>query len=114
MADNWFNSLFKTKSSLQDEIKSLRDKLDDIDSKNEYTEKFFDIEPGTASHINHFEFGGIDQMINDAVLTALYATETWVYTAVTAVAKTVAGLPLKLEKRTKIKETVISDITGLE
>lgn len=121
MADKkWFGSLFQTKDARQEqsEIKVLRQRLDDISGEVEdfqgYDAKFFDAEPSTFSSPGQFEFGGIDQMINDAVLQGIYATETWVYVPVQAIAKTISSLPLKLEKKTKVKQRVMNDVTGKE
>lgn len=118
MAKNSWLGLFQTKEAKQEksEIQELKERLDlvsgELEDLGNYDAKFFDIESGTASHIGNFEFGGIEQLVNDAVLTGIYTTETWVYTAVTAIAKTVAGLPFKLERRIRVKEQVENVITG--
>lgn len=120
MADkrNWLNIFSKTARQEQSELKSLKSKLEDVVGEMEdfqgYDAKFFDAEPNTYSGPGQFEFGGIDQMVDDAVLQRIYATETWVYIPVTAIAKSIGGLPLKLEKKTKIKQRVLNEVTGVE
>lgn len=118
MADNksWLSGLFSTKSVEDIEIKELKDKLDSVvgemSDAETYQHKFLDAEPNTYSSPGQFEYGGIDQMVNNAVLQRIYSTETWVYIAVTAIAKTIAELPLKLEKKTKIRRLITNEITG--
>jgi HK97 family phage portal protein len=116
----WISNFFQSKEQREDsqQIKALEARLeevvDEVHHASSYEAKFFDAEPSTFSSPGQTEIGGIDQMINNAVLQRLYLSETWVYIAVSAIAKTVGGLPLKLEKKKIVKRKIKNDITGEE
>lgn len=99
------------------EQKELREKLEATigelkDAMSEGEVKFLDTEPsGFNTHYNA-DYSGIDQQLDASALQRMYTTETWVYTAVTEIAKTIASLPQKLEKRKRIKQQVKNQITN--
>jgi HK97 family phage portal protein len=136
MADKWYNRFnpfyaaqkaqaekeeaiqskleFEKKSG--QETKELTQKLDAIagefkDSIN-YEVKFFDSESSNYSGAGFTELSGIDQIVNATTLAKIYTSETWVYVAVNAIAQTIAGLPIKLEKRHTVKKSVRNELTG--
>lgn len=119
MADkSWFNKLnpFGKQTELQSEVKQLRDNLDmalgEKHDKADYDAKFFDVEP-SAFNGNGAEYSvGTDQSLDIAALQRVYASETWVYVAVTAVAKTIASLPWRLEKKQTIKKKIKNKVTN--
>jgi HK97 family phage portal protein len=98
------------------EIKALNAKLEaalgDLKDTLNYDAKYLDAEPSGTSSSFSSDFSGVDQHLDRATLQALYESETWVYTAVTEIAKTIASLPLKLERRVAVKKTVKNPVTG--
>lgn len=114
MADKSLLSRIFTRES--GEVKQLRDRLSNI--QDEYTEalsaevKFVDAEASSFSGGFHTDFTAIDQQVDNAALQRVYSTETWVYVAVNAIAKTIAGLPTKLEKRKEYQKQVKNQYTG--
>lgn len=100
------------------EIKALNSKLEaalgELKDTLNYDAKYLDAEPSGSNNNFSADFSGIDQHLDAAVLQSLYATETWVYTAVTEIAKTISSLPLKLERRVAVKKTVKNPVTGAD
>lgn len=95
------------------EVKQLRDKLDTIagEMNDSYEVKFVD-EEASHSYPGAADFANIDQMVDTAALQRVYMTETWVYSAVTAIAQDIASLPLKLQKKRILKKEVKNERTG--
>lgn len=114
MANKWLQKI--TSPFQSSEVKALQNRLDsivgEIEDGSSYDAKFYDAEPSTGGAGSMFEMAGVDQAINAQALQRLFVTETWVYTAVMAIAKTISGLPMRGEKRTKVSKTILSDITG--
>ncbi len=119
MAKKWFNGISPLKSlralRAPNETKALAEKLDAV--LGEYHDqmdseaKFFDSEGGGSAG-GFTEMTGIDQIVNPVVMTKIYSSETWVYVAVNAVAQTIAGLPIKLEKRRTVQHVMENEVTG--
>jgi phage portal protein BeeE len=89
------------------EIKNLQEKLED----NELDEELRDLEyKSFSTHDGSSSISGlygiVDEFYDKAHLQRLYATETWFFIAVHTIAKTIASLPLKLEKRKKILQNI--------
>lgn len=115
MADNWLTRLNPLRGN--SEIKSLQTQLDKVTADldvTDYDTKFLDAEPSMYSGSGSDTFNGIDQAIDNNTLARLYISETWVYTAVQAVAVTIAGLPLKLQKRKIVPQLVRNNVTGAD
>ena len=91
---------------LKHAIKSLENKLDERDIENEIQE----IERKTYQTTDSSQVNGIatvvDEYFDKAMLQRLYASETWFYIAVWTIAKTISSLPIKVEKKKVVKETV--------
>lgn len=115
MANKWFNG-FGIFSREDTEVKALKGRLDAALGEREdmslYDSKFYDAEPSSFSGNGMYQIAGIDQTVNTEQLQRLYATETWVYVPVNAIAKTVASLPSKLQRRQKINKQTVNAITG--
>lgn len=113
MSNKWYSKILPSLKS--SEVKALQDKLDlvvgELKDTSSYDVKFFEAEGSTGFSGGSFEMAGIDQTINATFLQKLYVTEPWVYIAVNAIAKDIAGLPLKGEKKTKVKQQVVNDYT---
>lgn len=92
---------------LVQEIKQLQEKLED----NDFDEELREIESKSfqttdASSSLSGIYGVVDEFYDKAHLQRLYATETWFFIAVHTIAKTIASLPIKLEKRKKIQQNI--------
>jgi HK97 family phage portal protein len=114
--NSWYQSLNFLGSREKPEVKALQNRLDalvgEIQDTDSYDVKFYDAEPSSFSGGGMFQIAGVDEVMNAEQLQRVYCTETWVYVAVTAIAKTIAGLPLKLEKKTTVKKATINSVTG--
>jgi HK97 family phage portal protein len=111
---NWFEKLNPGRY-LADraEMKALENRLETIVGEQEdWSAKYLDAEPTSYSGPGTNLYGSIEQQIDNQVLANLYMTETWVYVAVNAVAETIAGLPVKLEKRKILPKKVRNSVTG--
>ncbi len=115
MANKSFISRIFSKDSTDLVVKDLQDKLDtaigETFDRGTYDVKFIEAEastfgPGAAN------FSGVDQIVDVAALQKIYATETWVYGCVNAIADTVSALPIRLEKRREYTRTVYNDLVG--
>lgn len=116
MADKSFFSRIFPQRADAGEIKELKDRLTNIQDEfadtMSYETKFIDSEASSFNGGFHTDFSAIDQQIDNAALQRVYSSETWVYTAVSAIAKTIAGLPIKLEKRKEYKKKIKNEYTG--
>lgn len=115
MADNWMSRLNPLRGREERlTIKSLQTQLEKVTDELEvdYSAKFLDVEPSQYSGSGSDSFSGIDQSVDNAMLSRLYMSETWVYVGVNAVSQTIAGLPMKLEKRKVMKKTVRNEVTN--
>lgn len=107
---NWpFASEAKQKvHALQSEIKSLQNKMDEDEdlehSIKRLEDKAYSESSDNASILG--TFGVVDEYFDKAMLQRLYCTETWFFVAVNAIATDIASLPIKLEKRKLISQTV--------
>jgi phage portal protein BeeE len=112
---HWYQKIIPGKSDTK-AIQALQDKLDtivgEVEDLGNYEAKFYDAEPSTGGSGGMFEMAGVDQVVNNAVLQRLFVSETWVYTAVMAIAKTIAGLPMKGEKKGTVSRTELNEVTG--
>jgi phage portal protein BeeE/ppGpp synthetase/RelA/SpoT-type nucleotidyltranferase len=112
----WYNRLLSDNSEQKDaaalearlasEAQEKRDLVQRLDAvmgefkdSMQYEAKFFDSDPTNFAGSGFVDVGGADQLISTAALAKLYTSETWVYVAITAIAETIAALPIKLEKR---------------
>lgn len=82
---------------MQSQLAALARQLEDVS-----TEKYYDnatklIEPGDAGNLNYF--GAIQQDLDVPTLQKLFATEGWFYIVVSTIAKTIAALPVKVERK---------------
>jgi HK97 family phage portal protein len=87
-------------------IKSLEEKLefnDDLNAEIESYHKSYDLNESTNVLGT---FGVVDEFLDKGMLQRLYCTETWFFIAVHTIAKTIASLPIKLEKKKVIKQRV--------
>lgn len=117
MAQNksWYQRLNPFSSGEDTEVKALKEQFDTVVGElndEAFTMKFMDAEPSQFNSAFGADFGGIDQQIDTAALQRLYSTETWVYTAVTAIAKTIAGLPNRIERRKTIQREIVNEYTN--
>jgi HK97 family phage portal protein len=110
---NKFFTLFNRENT---EVKALKNKLEaalgEMSDLSLYDAKFYDAEPSTFNGSGMYQIAGIDQTINTEQLQRLYATEAWPYIAINAIAKTIAGLPVKLQKRTTVTRQILNSVTG--
>ncbi len=110
-------------NDLEIQIKQLEEKLEDNgdinDELNMYTKSYSSSESSNVLG----SFGVVDEFIDKAMLQRLYCTETWFFIAVHTIAKTIAALPIKLEKKKTIRQNIsqqdgttdaISRITWIE
>lgn len=114
MADkSLFSRLFK---SADKELRDLNDRLDaavgEARDLSSYDVKFIEAEASTFGPNGMANFAGVDQVVDVAALQKVYATETWVYSAVNAISDTISALPIRLEKRREYKRTVFNDLSG--
>lgn len=103
---------------ISEQNKALTDKFDtivgELKESMDYEMKFLETDSNSGMNSNYVsEFSGIDQSLDSATLQRIYTSETWVYAAVTEIAKTIASLPQKLEKRRKIKKQIKNEVTGI-
>lgn len=114
---NFFQRLFNLSNKSAD-INDLETKLnkitEDFEDRIQNDVKFIDSESSSFSGHFHSDYSAIDQQLDNAALQKIYMTETWVYVAVQAIVKSIACLPLKLEKRTIYAKLVKNQITDVE
>lgn len=111
MADkSWFSRLNPLRANTAEKaaINKLNDVVDDLKDQMSYEVKFWDSEHSSTYGSGMVELANIDQTITARVLQTLYCTETWVYVAVNAIAKTIGGLPWEVQKK-KVIEKEIQD-----
>lgn len=115
--DSWYNrinplNLFDGRN----EVRRLQKKLDlvmeQFDDAIGFEAKFLDNDPAGSSSGMENGYGSIEQATDIAAVQRVYATEVWVYSAVTTIAETIAGLPIKLERSKKVPKIVTNDVTG--
>lgn len=110
---NWFTKRFVKEDS---DLKALNERLDatvgELRDRMDYDIKFLDVEPSSFNSQFQSDYSAIDQEVDVASLQRIYASEAWVYAAVNAVAKTIAALPIKLEKKNVVKTNKKNKITG--
>jgi HK97 family phage portal protein len=123
VAKNWFSRLNPLASradakALQEENNELSRSLDavvgEFRDSMQYEAKFFDAEGANYSGGGFTELSGIDQIVNATSLAKIYTSETWVYVAVSAIAQTVAGFPIRLEKSHAVTQQIRNEATGNE
>lgn len=102
-----FSTKSKALDTLTEEIKSLQEKLEDNDLDSELRDLEFKSFTSSDSSSSLSGMAGIvDEFYDKAMLQKLYATETWFFIAVHTIAKTIAALPLKVEKRKKTTQNI--------
>lgn len=102
-----FSSKSKALETLSKEVESLQEKLEDNELDSELRDlEFKSFNTGNDSSSLSGMYGIVDEFYDKAMLQRLYATETWFFIAVHTIAKTIASLPLKLEKRKKIQQNI--------
>jgi HK97 family phage portal protein len=114
------NRFFKSSSEssekingLEDTIKSLENRLDEnqmLEEEVSLLQKDYGLNSSSGTGES---FGVVGEQLDLAMLQKLYNTEGWVYIAVWSIARTIATLPLKLEKR-KVKKEIVTDENGKE
>lgn len=113
---SFFGRLFSKESDADQEIKALQNRLDQVAGeafdRDTYDAKFIEAEASSFSSHYMANFSGIDQIVDVAALQRVYASETWVFAAVNAIADTMSSLPLRLEKRREYQKTVFNDLLG--
>ena len=111
MTNNWYKSIFKA-----DETKALRDELDSLKStlSDRMDVKFYESEPSNFSGSNGYTLNGAETTITPTNLLTIFSTDPWVYSAVMAIAETIAGTPWKLKARSVVKKKVVNPDTGEE
>lgn len=95
--------------ALETEIKSLQEKIeetDDLDSQLSQLELQSKSYNESDSTPILGTFGVVDEYIDKGMLQRLFCTETWFYIAVNTIAQDIASLPIKLEKRKVIQQSV--------
>lgn len=111
-----FDRLFKQSAVIESntaEIAELRKRLDDAtteDFLNEMSKaaKASEMNP-SGNHVGNY--GSIQQDLDIATLQRLLVSEGWFYICVSAIAETIAALPIKIEKRKVTTETV--EVSGV-
>lgn len=94
-------------ASLQEQVRNLQnalDESDDIETSLKQLENKVYQESDSSPILG--TFGVVDEYLDKAMLQRLYCTETWFFIAVNAIATDIASLPLKLEKRKVINQSV--------
>ncbi len=114
MADkSWLSRLgYGRKSEVQELKEKLEATIGEMHDSMTYEVKFFDDDGYSANSGGSGSFAGIEQQLDAAALQRIYASEIWVYAAVTEIAKTVSSLPQKLEKSKKVMKQVRNEVTG--
>lgn len=116
MANKSLFSRIFNKDTADLEIKALQERLDQVAGetldRDTYDMKFIESEASTFGPNGMANFSGIDQIVDVSALQRVYATETWVYGCVNAIADTVSALPIRLEKRREYTRTVYNDLTA--
>lgn len=95
-------------NELEKDIKNLRNQVDESEDL-EYSLKQLEAKAYGESDAGTSvlgTFGVVDEQLDKAQLQRLYATETWFFIAVNAIATDIAALPIKLEKRKIIMQSV--------
>ena len=109
-----FSRIFSKDNGADSEVKALQDRLDAVVGEHfdaqTYETKFIEAEASMFGPSGMANFSGIDQIVDVAALQRVYASETWVYSAVNAISDTVSSLPLRLEKRREYKRSVFNDL----
>jgi HK97 family phage portal protein len=94
-------------AALKQEIKELHNKIEDVDLEDELREiEYKSFSTADSSSSLGGMVGVVDEYYDKAMLQRLYSTETWFFIAVHTIAKTIAALPIKLEKRKKIQQNI--------
>lgn len=111
---SWIDRINPFKGNTENlELKALQDRLDALVDERDDTNLTLDIKSLDMSATgNSSEGSGVEGNIDVSALMRVYCSETWVYSAITAVAETLAGLPIKLEKAKKVNKTVKNEVTG--
>jgi phage portal protein BeeE len=93
---------------LKIDIDSLRNRLEEytIDDEIKAIVKMVD---DTSTGGNAGDFSSIEEDISRSQLQKLFTTEGWFYIVVSTIAATIASLPPKLEKQSKVYQTVRND-----
>lgn len=115
MANKWnISNLFKSLGNSESKglNKELENKLEELEEALNYEVKFLNNEPTSFSPAGMSEYAGIDQQLDINALQRMYTTETWVYTAVNEISKTIASLPLKLQKKQTVVKPIKNEVTG--
>jgi HK97 family phage portal protein len=92
---------------LIEEVKKLKDQLEDNELDDELRElEFKSYNTSNSSSSISGLYGIVDEFYDKSHLQRLYGTETWFFIAVHTIAKSIASLPIKLEKRKIINQNV--------
>ena len=89
---------------LQKEITNKEEESEDVEvSLKRLEEKVYN-ETDQSSVLG--TFGVVDEYFDKAMLQRLYCSETWFYIAVKAIAEDISALPIKLEKKKMVNQSV--------
>lgn len=108
----WYKKVFSRDPSSDPVVKDLSNRLHKLSEEleSDMTAKFYDVEPsGFNGTGGQFELAGLETTINPITLLRLYSTEPWVYSAVMAVAETIAGTPWKLKAKKIVNKKIVDD-----
>lgn len=119
MSENksWFsriNPFSQENANIKALANQLENRLSDLTDSQDYDMKYLDTEPSGFNTNYTGDFSGIDQQIDSAALQRIFTTETWVYSAVMAIAKDIAELKVKGEKSAEIVKQVVNEVTGVK
>lgn len=93
--------------ALEQEIKQLSEKMDDKDDMESQIQQMELKSYNESDSVPILgTFGVVDEYMDKAALQRLFCTETWFYIAVNTIAQDIASLPIKLEKRKVIQQSV--------
>lgn len=108
MKINWpFKSDSKHINNLESQVKSLQNAMDEDEDLNHSIKNLEEKVYAESESVPVLgSFGVVDEYFDKQMLQRLYCTETWFFVAVNAIATDIASLPIKLEKRKLINQSV--------
>lgn len=93
--------------ALKEQLTVVQDKLEDeLTEQLRVLDKGLDGDSGSSTT---GDFSSIEEDFSKAQLQKLLCTETWFFIVVNTIAKTIAGLPPKVERKVKKKKQVLGD-----
>jgi HK97 family phage portal protein len=105
-----FPSLSKESVKIKDLQKQVNNLTNAVDEQLEKEEEYALLEKSIIdsddSNMVGEQFGLVDEQYDKTSLQKLYMTETWFYIVVSTIAKSIASLPYKIEKKKIIKQNI--------